>query len=81
MNPLFRGRRDLRIGKDVVNFNHVKMVYNTCKVDDHKMKIEDIERIDRQNWGSAQHIASRHVQRCLKDMRGTCGSKERTLGT
>jgi hypothetical protein len=81
VNPLFSGRRDLIIGQEVVNFNHVKMVYNTFKVDDHKLKIEDIERIDRQNWGSTQHIASRHVQRCLKDMRGTCGPKERTLGT
>jgi len=55
--------------------------FNTFKVDDHNLKIEDIERIDRKNWGSTQRIASRHVQRCLKDMRGTCGLKERTLGT
>ena len=57
------------------------MVYNNFKVDDHKLKIEDIERIDRQNWGSAQHIASRHVQRCLKEMRSTSGKKKRTSGT
>ena len=57
------------------------MVYNNFKVDDHKIKIEDIERIDRQNWGSAQCIASRHVQRCLKEMRSTCGRTERTSGT
>ena len=58
------------------------MVYNTFKVDDHKLKIEDIERMDRQNWGSAKHIASRHIQRCLKEMiRKTSGRVERTLGT
>ncbi len=57
------------------------MVYNTFKVDDHKLKIEDIERVDRQNWGSAQHISSRHVQRCLKEMRSTSGMTERTSGT
>ena len=56
------------------------MVYNNFKVDDHKLKIEDIERIDCQNWGSAQRIASRHVQRCLKEMRSTGDSKERTSG-
>ena len=39
------------------------MIYNIFKVDDHKLKIEDIERMD------------------LKYMRGTCGPKERTLGT
>ena len=57
------------------------MVYNTFKVDDHKLKIEDIERVDRQNWVLAQRIASRHVQRCLKEMRSTSGRTERTSGT
>jgi hypothetical protein len=47
LNPLFSGRRDLIIGQEVVNFNHVKMIYNTFKVDDHKLKIEDIERMYR----------------------------------
>jgi hypothetical protein len=82
INPLFSGRRDLILGEELVSFNHVRMVYNTFKVDDHKLKIEDIERMDRQNWGSAQRIASRHVQRCLKEMRSTTsGRAERTLGT
>ena len=67
MNPLFSGRQDLIVGKEFISFNHVRMVYNNFKVDDHKLKIEDIERIDSQNWGSAQRIASRHVQRCLKE--------------
>ena len=65
----------------MITFNHVRMAYNNFKVDDHKLKIEDIERIDRQNWGSAQRIASRHVQRCLKEMRCTGGRTERTSGT
>ena len=82
VNPLFSGRRDLIVGKELISFNHVRMVYNNFKVDvDHKLKIEDIERIDRQNWGSAQCIASRHVQRCLKEMRCTSGRTERTSGT
>ena len=59
-NPLFSGRREL------ISFDHVIMVYNNFKVDEHKLKIEGIDRIDRQNWGSTQCIASRHVQRCLK---------------
>ena len=56
-------------------------VYNNFKVDDHKISIEDIERIDRQNWGSAQCIASRHVQRCLNEMICIGGRTERILGT
>ena len=49
MNPLFSGRRDLIVGEELISFNHVIMAYNNFKVDDHKIKIEDIERIDHQN--------------------------------
>ena len=61
MNPLFSGRRDLIVGEELISFNHVRMVYNTFKVDDQKLRIEDIERTDRKNWRSAQCIASRNV--------------------
>ena len=83
---MFSGRRDLLLGKEIISFNHVRMVYSSFKVDDHKIKIEDIEQMDRQNWGSAQRIASRHVQRCLKEMRSTsgrvgeCENKYQTIG-
>ena len=66
------------IGEELISFNHVRMVYNNFKVDDHKLKIEDIERIDHQNWGSPQCIASRHVDRCLKEMRRTSGGTKWT---
>ena len=81
VNPLFSGRQDLIVGEDLISFNHVRMAYNNFEVDDHKLKIEDIERVDRQNWGSAQHISLRHVQRCLKEMRSTCGRTKRTSST
>ena len=38
-----------------MSFNHVRMAYKIFKVDDHKLKIEDIERIDRQT--GVQHNA------------------------
>ena len=81
MNPFFSGRRDLIVGQELISFDHVRMVYNNFKVDEHKIKIEDIERVDFQNWGSAQRIASRHVQRCLKEMRSTSSRIERKSGT
>ena len=56
------------------------MVYNNFKVHDHKLKIKDIKSIDSQNLGSSQCIASRHVKRCLKEMRITSGRIERTPG-
>ena len=61
VNPLFSGQQDLIVGQELISFNQVIMVYSNFKVDDHTLKIEDIERIDRQNWGLAQRIASRHV--------------------
>ena len=45
-----------------------------------KLKIEDIERIDRQKWGSTLRITLRHVQRFLKEMRSTGGKTKRTSG-
>ena len=60
-NPLFSGRRELIVVEELISFDHVIMVYNNFKVDEHKLKIEYIERIDRQNWGSTKRIASRHV--------------------
>ena len=81
VNPLFSGRRDLTVGKELISFNQVIMVYSNFKVDDHTLKIEDIERIDCQKWGSTQCISSRHVQRFLKEMRCTGGRTERKSGT
>jgi len=80
VNPLFSGRRELVLGNDYISFGHVRMVYHTFKVDDHKLKGEDIERMDQKNWGFAQCIASRHVQRFLKELRSTPSVKlERML--
>ena len=75
---MFSGRRDLIVGEELISFNHVRVVYNTFKVNDHKLKIEDLKRIDRQNWGSTKRIASRHLQRCLKEIRSIGGTTERT---
>ena len=49
VNPLFSVRRDLIVGEELISFNHVRMVYKNFKVDDRKLKIEDIERICSQN--------------------------------
>ena len=43
---MFSGRQQLILGEEFISFNHVILVYNTFKVDDDKIKIEDIERID-----------------------------------
>ena len=61
VNPLFSGRRELGLGNEYTSFGHARMVYHTFKVDDHKLKCEDIERMDWKNSGFAQWISSRHV--------------------
>lgn len=42
VNPLFSGQQDLILGEEMIIFNFVRMVYNTFKVDDHKLKSEDM---------------------------------------
>ena len=49
VNPLFSGRRVPIVGEELISFNHVRMGYNSFKVDDHKLKIEDTKRVDFQN--------------------------------
>lgn len=35
---------------------HVGMVYNKYTHDEHGLKLEDVRRIDRQNWALAQRL-------------------------
>jgi hypothetical protein len=65
----------------LIIFNHVRLIYKNFRVDVHKLRIEDMKMIVKQNWGSTQCIASRHVQRCLEEIRSTTsGRTKMTLG-
>ena len=81
INPLDSASRRLVLGRELVTLNHVAIVYQLFKVDEHGLQ-GDIERKDRQNWRAAQRIAAKKVQKCLKLLQEGYGAhQERTLGT
>ena len=58
------------------------MVYNKFNYDQHGLKLEDINRKDRQNWASAQRICQKKTRDCLAELRMSKEvHQERTLGT
>jgi len=61
INPLDSPVRVLQLGMDICCLEHVGLVYNSFKFDEHGLKLEDIHRIDRQNWASAQRICQQKV--------------------
>ena len=68
------------LGNDLVTLNHVALVYQSFKVDDHGLQEGDIKRKDRRNWRSAQRIAGRKVQNCLVLLQmGSNHRQEQTL--
>ena len=82
INPLDNASKRLVLGNNLVTLNHVALVYQSFKVDDHGLQEGDIERKDRQNWRSAQRIAGLKVQNCLELLQmGSNHRQERTLGT
>lgn len=50
INPLDSALQRLVLGRELVTLNHVAIVYQTFKVDEHGLQEGDIERKDRQNW-------------------------------
>lgn len=82
INPLDNASKRLVLGNDLVTLNHIAFVYQSFKVEEHGLQEGDVERKDRQNWRSAQRIAGRKVQNCLRLLRiGSDFRQERTLGT
>lgn len=57
-------------------------MYNKYTYDQHGLKLEDVQRTDRQNWASAQRICQRKLRQCLHDLKTSVNvHSERTLGT
>ena len=82
INPLLSSVWCLQLGGDACLLQHVGLVYNRFTADEHGLRQEDIDRKDRQNWGSAQRLCSEKVRNCLKCVREAPDvHRERTLGT
>lgn len=82
INPLDSPVKTLQLGEDGAFHTHLGMLYNKYTFDDHGLKLEDVQRKDRQNWASAQRMCQRKTQQCLARMRNSGEAhRERTLGT
>jgi hypothetical protein len=70
INPLLSAARILQLGGDLCLHNHIELVFQQFESDEHGLKMEDVDRKDRQNWGAAQRlICQARVRTCLARMR------------
>ena len=62
--------------------SHIEQVFQQFTAKEHGLKMEDVEKKDRQNWATAQRLCQSRVRSCLARMRDADYShRERTLGT
>lgn len=62
--------------------SHIEQVFYQFPVGCHGLKMEDVERRDRQNWAAAQRLCQSKVRTNLARMRAVdYPQRERTLGT
>ena len=72
----------MQLGGDLCILEHIGLVYQKFTADDHGLKLEDVKRIDRQDWASAQRLCATQTMNCLKMLRESKDvHQERTLGT
>lgn len=82
INPLDSAVKSLQLGADICLLEHIGQVYNKFTYDDHGLRLEDVQRTDRQNWASAQRLCSLKVRDSLKRLQvDRDAHQERTLGT
>ena len=82
INPLDSAVKSLQLGADICLLEHIGQVYNKFTYDDHGLRLEDVQRTDRQNWRSAQRLCSLKVRDSLKRLQSDRDAhQERTLGT
>ena len=66
INHLLHPSRQMNIGGHMAHMNHLELVRDAYSVQEHGLRLEDIERKDRQNWGSAQRLLFPRVIKCLE---------------
>lgn len=80
--PLDHAFRRLSLGGHIVHINHLWLVHDRFSIQEHGLRIEDLEREDRQNWASAQRMFFPQVQECLRKIeQGVQGRAEDVKGT
>eukprot|EP00112_Aurelia_sp_Birch-Aquarium-sp1_P010292 Seg2203.8 transcript_id=Seg2203.8/GoldUCD/mRNA.D3Y31 product="hypothetical protein" protein_id=Seg2203.8/GoldUCD/D3Y31 len=80
--PLDHATRRLCLGGHTAHISHLELAHERFSSHEHGLRIEDIKRTDRQNWGSAQRLFFSRVRECLKKIEnGESGRKEDVKGT
>jgi hypothetical protein len=63
-------------------YSHIELVFQQFESDEYGLKMEDVDRKDRQNLGATQRLCQARVRSCLARMRHVeYLHRERTLGT
>ena len=63
-------------------YEHIGLIYNKFTFDQHGIKLEDVNKTNRQNWASAQPLCQEKVRNCLRLLRTSRDvHQERTLDT
>lgn len=68
LNPLDHANRVLMMGNYLVHMNHIQLVYDTLPISAHGLGLGDINRLDRQNWRSAQKLTFPKVRQCIQEL-------------
>jgi hypothetical protein len=66
INPLDSPMRSLQLGAKTCFDEHIGLVYNKYTFDQHGLRLEDIQRTNRQKWAYIQRIYQLKVHNCLK---------------
>jgi hypothetical protein len=81
VNPLDSPMKVLQLGGNILELEHLGLIYNRFSFNEHGLKSEDVERIDQQNWASAQRLCQEKVRTCLEALPTTPDMhQERMLG-
>lgn len=74
INPLDHPTRILRLGRYSAHMNHLRLVMQCFLPSVHGLRVDDVNRKDRQKWESVQRLKFLSVQKCLLDIsQGTNG--------
>ena len=68
MNPLDHPTRILTLGRYTAHMNHLRLVMRVFPQIVHGLRLDDVNRRDRQKWEIVQRLKFKRVLQCLMDI-------------
>ena len=68
MNPLDHSTRILTLGRYTAHMNHLRLVMRVFPQIVHGLRLDDVNRRDRQKWEIVQRLKFKQVLQCLMDI-------------